>query len=283
LGRKQYIVIGIALITAAVLYYFGNTSYPKKALEAQQTQLQSVSTTTLLQEVDGSLTPKQKEHLQHLQQDLSNATSDTAKISAYFDLAGFFENDTENEELAAYYYAEKVKLENSQKNLTFAANLLLRNCINDNPTAKRNFRAGIAKELFEKALQNEPESDSLKIGLGGCYMHGAGGANPMEGIQKVLGALQKDSTNAYAHKMLGFGNLQNGQYEKAVDRFIKSYQYNNNDKMLLWDIAVGSKRNGNMELSDTYYKKAKEAFAVNPQLLADFEKEYKATKSQSSK
>ena len=273
MSTKQYSVILLALAVVISIFFLGNTTFPKKKLIAEQKN--SVNLTSLINETEAKFTPKQEEHFHHLEADLANATTDSAKIAANGELASFFENSVESEELAAFYFAEKVKLENSEKNLTFAANLILKNCINDDGNfLKKGFRANIAKQLFEKALLLNPNKDSLQIGLGGCYMFGAGGDNPMEGISKVLGALQKDSTNAYAHKMLGFGNLQNGQTEKAVDRFIKAYNYNTADEGLIPYIALLTKKLGNATLSKEWYNKAKALFSNDVKMQEAFDKEY---------
>lgn len=277
MNTKQISVIIISLLAISCIYIFGNTTFPKKSIEKQQQTIVSVN--SILEEIKPSLDKVKKEHLTHLLEDLKTAQTDTVKKNAFGSLAVFFENDIENEELAAYYFAEKVKLENSQKNLTFAANLILKNCINDDGNvAKRGFRANVAKTLYEKALLQNPENDSLNIGLGGCYMFGAGGNNPMEGISKVLAVLKKDSTNPFAHKMLGFGNLQNGQTDKAVERFIKSYNNNKEDVGLVPYIALLSKRLGKMEMSKEWYDKAKLIFQSEPKMLEAFKAEYDSIK-----
>jgi tetratricopeptide (TPR) repeat protein len=193
-------------------------------------------------------------------------------------LSNFFETTIENRELAAYYFAEKVKLENSQKNLTFAANRILEGCLSDFNSPNRNFRATIAKELFEIALKVAPNDDSLKIGLGGAMMHGATGTDIMAGPNLVRGIIAKDSTNAYAHKMLGFGNLQNGDIKTAIKRFIKSYTYNPSDTYLVLDIAIFAKTAKDNALANEWYSKAKVLHQSNKQVWQSFDTEYQALK-----
>ena len=273
LQTKQYTVIIIALMLIGSAYFLGNTTYPlQKIAAAQQAQL---TIETLLTKAAEPLNAKQKEHAAHLASEVIKTTSDSAKAITYNELLAFWGSEVKNDEIAIYYVAEKAKLENSEKNLTFAANLILDNCINNNTDqAKKGFKANIAKSLFEKAIILNPNNDSLQVGLGGCYMFGAGGTNPMEGISKVLGVIQKDSTNAYAQKMLGYGNLQNGQLDKAAGRFEKAYLYNNNDIGLVPYLALLYKKLGNKEAANMWYIKAKEVFVTNKQVLQEFEKEY---------
>lgn len=47
----------------------------------------------------------------------------------------------------------------------------------------------------------------------------ASGSDPMAGIQKLLGLIEQDSTNAEAHFWLGKFSVQSGQLDKALVRF----------------------------------------------------------------
>src|SRR6185369_10306762 len=94
----------------------------------------------------------------------------------------------------AYYTSEAAKLENSEKKLTFAAQLFLNNLRGQDNQALRVWMAKQAKELFERALQVNPGNDSLKVGLGATYIFGSGTNNPqevMQGIQKILEVAQR--------------------------------------------------------------------------------------------
>lgn len=88
-----------------------------------------------------------------------------------------------------------------------------------------NWEAGEAVSLFEKALELNPESDDLKIGLASSYIFGRGrtgtAEETMKGIQLLLGVVRKDSTNMKAQLVLGIGGFVSGQYDKAVDRLTK--------------------------------------------------------------
>jgi tetratricopeptide (TPR) repeat protein len=276
--RKQLIVASIGLSMVVGLYLFGNTSIPRAKQNPQSGAAPTLTVQALLDKAEAALDKKQHEHLHHLLDDAEKAPNDSAKANAYYILTNFFETTVDNQELAAYYYAEKLKLENSQKNLTFAANFLLNGCINDGNIPNRNFRATIAKQLFEKALKTAPNDDSLKIGLGGALMHGAQSENIMAGPQTVLEVVRRDSTNAYAHKMLGLGNMQNGQMDKAIERFIKSYQNNPSDTYLVLDIAIFAKSAKMNTIANEWYTKAKALHQSNKAVWPNFDKEYQNIK-----
>jgi len=109
-------------------------------------------------------------------------------------------------------------LENSEKNLTFAARLFLDNLQSDDVAKRRQWKAMQAKDLFERSLIINPGNDSAKVGLGACYLFGEISATPMEGILKIREVVEKDSTNLYAQMMLARGSLISGQYDKAIGR-----------------------------------------------------------------
>ena len=125
-----------------------------------------------------------------------------------------------NQEIGAYYAGEAAKLENSEKNLTFAAHLLLDDMMSTDSAAMQHWLAVQAKELFENALKLNPDDDSSKIGIGACYMFGNISDNPMQGILAVREIADKNPDNLYAQMILGLGGIQSGQYDKAVERFL---------------------------------------------------------------
>ena len=116
-------------------------------------------------------------------------------------------------------------MENSEKNLTFAAQLILNNLRAETDEAKLNWKAEQAIALFEKAIELNPSNDDLQVGLGSSYVFGKGRAGQsdqtMKGIQILLSVVRKDSNNMKAQMMLGIGGSISGQYDKAVERLLK--------------------------------------------------------------
>ena len=106
---------------------------------------------------------------------------------------------------------------NSEKNLTFAAQLILKDLRNEEDIAKRGWKTEQAIELFEKSIELDPSNDSLKVGLGSCYIFGKGMAGDaqetMKGIQQLLQVVKRDSLNMQAQLVLGIGGVISTQYE----------------------------------------------------------------------
>ena len=127
------------------------------------------------------------------------------------------------QKLAPYLYFtySAALLENSEKSLTFAAQLLVNNLTTpDAPPALQKWMAINAKVLLEKALVINPINDTSKINLGACYLFGNISDNPMEGILKVKEVVDKNPQNTYGQLILALGGKKSGQYEKAIERFL---------------------------------------------------------------
>ena len=95
-------------------------------------------------------------------------------MEAYQALAAFWKDSAKSYEPYAFYISEESKLDNSEKNLTFAARIFLENLRAEKDQAKLNWETTTAIDLFERALKLNPENDDLKIGLGSCYIYGKG-------------------------------------------------------------------------------------------------------------
>ncbi len=149
----------------------------------------------------------------------------TQQIQANNQLANFWKDSAHAFEPYVYYLSAGAKLDNSEKNLTFAAQLILDNLRGEQDEAKLNWKTEQAVALFEQALQLNPENADLKIGLGSCYIYGKGRMGKpeetMKGIQQLLSVVRKDSANMKAQLVLGVGGYLSGQYDKAIDRLQK--------------------------------------------------------------
>ena len=174
-------------------------------------------------------------------------------------LANFWKDSVHSVEPYLYYLSEFAKLDKSEKNLTFAAQLILNTLRGEQDVAKLTWEAEEAIALFEKALEINPNNDDAKIGLGSCYILGKGRIGQpeqtMKGIQQLLSVVRNDSNNMKAQMMLGVGGYMSGQYDKAIERLQK----------------VVKSQPDNIEaiafLADTYAAKGNKAEAVKWYLI----------------
>jgi tetratricopeptide (TPR) repeat protein len=225
--KKQLIltICGICLVT--VLFIFGRTvsKKPAEPVTATTTPVKAFDIKQFIAQAKSQLTSAQNIALDKLENSVTRGDVLSQQIAVNNQLAAFWKDSARSFEPYAYYLSEAAKLDNSEKNLTFAAQLILNNLRFEQDEAKLNWQTAMAVELFEKAILINPDNDELKIGLGSCYIFGKGRSGGMEetmkGIQQLLAVAKKDSTNMKAQMMLGLGGLVSGQYDKAIERLTK--------------------------------------------------------------
>ena len=198
------------------------------------------------------------------------------QINADRQLAVFWRDSVQDGYLLyAYYTGEAAKLENSEKSLTFAAQLFLQGLRGQDDPALKGWMATDAKQLFEKALELNPQNDSSKVGLGASYIFGSSAGSPMEvmqGIQRILEVARRDSTNMYAQLMLGWGGLQSGQFDKAIERLttVVRHQPTNIEATLL--LAEVHQQKGNKTDAIRWYEAAKKLLGnQSPEMLKEID------------
>ncbi|MEI8059925.1 MAG: tetratricopeptide repeat protein [Ferruginibacter sp.] len=254
--KKQLILATAGLTLVVILFVFGKTETKKNKTDAlmPQNAVKSFNITQYISEIRQKLTPAQNITLGKLENSVSRGDIKSQQINANNQLASYWKDSIRSLEPYLYYLSEAAKLDNSEKNLTFAAQLILDNLKGEQDEVKLNWEAENAIKLFEQALQLNPESNDLKIGLGSCYIYGKGHLGKpeetMKGIQLLLSVVRKDSANMKAQLVLGVGGYVSGQFDKAIDRLQK----------------VIHSEPGNMEaiayLADTYASKGNKEEAI---------------------
>lgn len=221
--RQQLLLASGGLVLVVVLFFFGKTVPPKSNTPApvaqQPAQAATIQFSDLLFKAKQRLSPEQSERITRLENGVTRGDVKEQQLHIYHQLARFWKDSADIFEPYAYYTSEAAKLENSEKNLTFAARLFLDQLMISNDPPMQNWLASNAKVLFDKALEINPSNDSSKIGLGACYMLGNISDNPMQGILPVREIAEKDPNNMYAQYILGLGGKKSGQYDKAIERF----------------------------------------------------------------
>ena len=225
--KQQYILTAAGIFIIASLLVFGKTVAIKDAVsitgkEKTTPQAAKFNFDTYLLSAKKKLSVPQQNYLDNLENSVKRGDVKDQQIKANTELASFWEDSTHEHDLYNYYTAEIAKLVNSEKNLTFAAQQILKDLRNEQDIAKRGWKSDQAINLFEKAIELNPNNDSLKVGLGSCYIFGKGMAGEaqetMKGIQQLLQVVKRDSLNMQAQLVLGIGGVISTQYDKAVDR-----------------------------------------------------------------
>ena len=224
--KKQLIIALAGLALAALLFIFGNTVAPKSKVQPPVAKdVKNFDILKFIGEEKKHLSASQIVNLSKLENSVTRGDVNSQLITANTQLANFWKDSVKSFEPYAYYLSEAAKLDKSEKNLTFAAQLILDNLRAEQDEAKLNWKTAQAIALFEKAIELFPNNDDLKVGLGSCYILGKGRVGgpeeTMKGIQQLLSVVRKDSNNMKAQMMLGVGGYVSGQYDKAIERLQK--------------------------------------------------------------
>jgi len=281
--RQQYLVAGTGVLLLLALYFFGPTVPPRSDTDAAaiggapgSSLVKSIGLQEILQAYQTRLTSAQQAYVSRLQNSVVRGDVKEQQIKADRQLAAFWRDSVQDGYvLYAYYTGEAAKLENSEKSLTFAAQLFLQGLRGQDDPALKGWMATDAKQLFEKALELNPQNDSSKVGLGASYIFGSSAGSPMEvmqGIQRILEVARRDSTNMYAQLMLGWGGLQSGQFDKAIERLttVVRHQPSNIEATLL--LAEVHQQKGNKTDAIRWYEAAKKLLGnQSPEMLKEID------------
>jgi tetratricopeptide (TPR) repeat protein len=279
LKKPQFIVAFIATLLCVVLYIFvPRSKKTDESSENKNTQTQSVSAQSLVDGAKTALNASQKISLLSIENQLVGAktTADTAKV--YRLLSQFWADSAHRVEPYLYYTYSAALLENSEKSLTFAAQLLIDNLTTQEaPPAVQNWIAVNAKVLLEKALVINPNNDSTKINLGACYLFGNISDNPMQGILKVKEVVDKNPQSVYGNLILGLGGKKSGQFPKAIERFITVLKIEPTNMEAMVNLAECYELNNQKDLAIEWYTKMKDLVRM-PEAKDAIEKRIKELK-----
>jgi tetratricopeptide (TPR) repeat protein len=271
--KQQAIVAGSGIVILIIFYFFGNTVPPlKKSANPVSAEkvTQSLDIKTILNADKSRLSAEQQAYVNRLENSVVRGDVKDQQIKANLQLAAFWKDSVENGFLPySYYRGEAAKLENSEKSLTFAAQLFLNNLRRQDNPALKNWMALESRDLFTRAEKLNPNNDSTKIGLGATYIFGSTGSEPqdiMKGIQEILEVTRRDSLNMYAQLMLGLGGIESGQYDRAIQRLLKVVHFDPGNLEAVLSLSEAYERTGNTASAKTWYEAAKK-LTSNPELI----------------
>jgi thioredoxin-like negative regulator of GroEL len=280
-NKHQLIVISGALVLLSSLYFFGRTKPDPKSMPAPKQATGTVETVdiaAIISSEKANLSPSRLARVTQMENSIVRGDLQTQKVQLYDELAHFWHDSAQSDALFCYYIGEKAKLVNSEKSLTFAANLFLQELKAVETPGVRTWMAVQAKDLFEKALEKNPTNDSSQIGLGSTYFFGAAGDGaPMAGITRIRDVAARDSTNMYAQFMLAYGGILSGQFEKAIERLEKVVRAEPTNSEAVFLLAEAYERNGDNANAVKWYEAGKK-FVNRPEALHEIEERINSLK-----
>jgi tetratricopeptide (TPR) repeat protein len=227
MNRTQWLVIGVVFFLTAGLFaltydkIFGYHPQLAVATDEHEGHDHQLSIDTILQNAKAGLSPELHKRADNLQATITAEQDPAGKLHLYHQAAQFWKDSSSARDPYLWYTGEAARLENSEKNLTFAAHLFLNNLKGETSPEIKEWKALQSKDLFERSLKLNPQNDSARIGLGAAQLFGGLSSNPMEAILKIREVADRDSNNVYAQLTLGEASVLSGQLDKALERYFQ--------------------------------------------------------------
>jgi tetratricopeptide (TPR) repeat protein len=224
--KQLFIISGVGLVLLISLFLFAKIEPPKKNATPQiAPAATSFNIANYLEQAKQKLSADRIVSLSKLENNITRGDVKQQSVKSLTHNPDFWKDSANLFVPYAYYTAKAAELDKSEKSLTFAAQLFLDNMRAESDEALKSWEAETAIDLFNRALVFDPDNDSLKLGLGSCYVYGKGmigdPSETMKGIQLLLGVVRKDSANMKAQMVLGIGGVISRQYGKAIERLLK--------------------------------------------------------------
>lgn len=168
-----------------------------------------------LTKVKKKLHPKILENIEKLEKELAQSTDNHEKAHLLESL-GMQYYEIKRYELASYYFVEYGFLENSEKYLTFASQIITEHLNTIEEPEVRFWMGANGVRALERLVELHPKDADIRIDLALMYIDGAG--QPMKGVGELQSVVSDDSSNFRANIILGEMAIKSRQFDKAIER-----------------------------------------------------------------
>lgn len=170
---------------------------------------------------------------------------------------------------ATYYRAIAARLAGSPEKLTFAGRSALGLLESpQTPPDERLWAAQTAVALFNRALAQTPDADTLQLALAVAYIEGTG--ETMQGVQQLLAVTRKNPSHIPANLLLGRLAVQSAQWDKAAGRFQTVLRQDPNNVEALLGLADTYRGRGDKDEAIKTFEQAK-SVVNNPDFSRDID------------
>ncbi|WP_212000562.1 M48 family metallopeptidase [Chitinophaga sp. HK235] len=260
--KSQVLLVGAAVALLVVLYAFGRT-IPRSDKQAMSTAapmqggqgVEPIAFSELLETAKGKIPAEKLLQINTIETNVIRGDVNAQQIAAYKQLYNTW--DSLNQlPVAAYYLGQAAKLENSEKSLTFAANLFLAHLQHAQDPRIAKWEADQATTLFDQAILLNPANDTLKMSQAMVYMNTG---EPMKGVAKMKEVVAKNPDNIDAQVTLANLAIRSGQFDKAIERLEGVMQKHPDDAKVLFVLAESYRSKGNTKKALELFEKSKQA------------------------
>lgn len=261
--KIQWLVVLVAAVAVFCLYAFGrrvSDKEPAPAAQSAQTPgnaqqaVPAASFEDVLLKAKQGLDPATQVRISSLENSVTRGEVKKQQLSAFHSLAALWDS-LGHMPVSAHYLGEAAKLENSEKSLTFAANLFLTHQQHAEDPAIRAWEIKEANQLLEQALSLDPNNDTVSVALARSEV---AGGNVMQGVQRLLKVTQKDPDNIGANMELGRLSITSGQYVKAIERLEKVVNRQPENAEALYFLAEAYKNTGKTKKAVSLFERCKQ-------------------------
>lgn len=281
--KNQLLLIGLAVAVVSVLFAFGritpkvhgheHASASGNAMpEGQSAAVANFS--DMLKKAKEKVPADKLAEITRLENTVVRGDVSSQQATAYRQLYTIWDHLNELP-IAAYYAAEAAKLENSGKNLTFAANLFLDHLSHTQDAGVRMWEANMALELLDRAIALEPNNDTLKIKKGSLLVSNT--SEPMKGIGILREVAERNPDFLDAQLTLANFSITSGQFDKAIDRMEDVLKRHPDEPKAIFLLAVAHQSKGEKDKAITLLRQCRKLIK-DPSLAAEIDEYIKSIK-----
>lgn len=270
--NNQFLFLLVAIGLIGLIYFFGSTKPPQNTTSktADHANTEAISATFSFDSLKtvflNQMNTKNASTITNLEKQLTNST--TALQSGVYDTLVRLWKAADKINMAAYYFGEKAKLENSEKNLNFAGQLHL-DLMHEAPyQGLQIWEAKQAISCFDQSLQSNPNNDTVKMALASCFIQGVG--ETMKGVQILLGIVKEHPDHVPANILLGKMAVQSQQFDKAIVRLERLKTIEPKNTEVLYFLAEAYKGKGEKEKAIVLFEQCKK-LVNNPAFSKDID------------
>lgn len=259
--KNQWLVILGGTIAVVALFAFGDrvsqadtAPAVKMATErASISQSKAASFEDVVEKAKEGIPPDVQMRISRLENGITRGDVKLQQLRTYRTLMNIWDS-LGHVPIAAHYRGEAGKLENSEKTLTFAANLFLVHQQHAKDPAIRQWEILEAKELLEYAEKLAPQNDTIQVALAKAEV---ASGTVMQGVQRLLKIVKSDPNNLGANMTLGRLSITSGQYTKAVERLKIVVNQQPDNVEALYYLAEAYKSTGKPKKAIELFEKCK--------------------------
>jgi outer membrane protein len=214
--RLQLIVLAICLSIGAGLFFFGKMTALKSESATVSAEAAPMDSESLLLISRSALNAQEQDKLADIEKALDTVKAAPQREALCRSLAAFWETKSDWGAAAVWYERAAAESKNALA-YALAGTRYLAAADMATDTILLQYLQGSAIRNFESAEQLDPENLDIQADLGQALTVGT--SQPMQGIQKLLGIVQKEPKHLKANFHLAQLAIRSEQHDKAEKRF----------------------------------------------------------------